>query len=50
VGEPLAISVNGVVVATAPAVDDEGVKVTAMVPRAAFADGANDVQVHRIRR
>lgn len=50
VGEPLAISVNGVVVATAPAVDDEGVMVSAMVPRSAFVDGANDVQVHRIRR
>jgi hypothetical protein len=49
-GEALAISVNGVVRATAPAIDDGGRKVTAMVPASALRDGANDVRVHRIRR
>jgi Sulfatase len=49
-GDPLAIAVNGVVGATAPAYADGGaVKFAAMVDGALFRAGANDVAIYRLR-
>jgi hypothetical protein len=49
--EPLAIAVNGVIGATAPAyADGDTVKFAGMVDGARFRPGSNDVAIYRIVR
>lgn len=48
-GEPVAVAVDGVIRATAPAYDDAGTtRLAAMVPLEAFTAGANEISVYRI--